>query len=104
GYELVTATSSLDVVLQTRRNMWQIAQQNNAVLIVQLIASLLVSALAIGAISPRVARLGDIRHRLAFLCNDNHLTLVYQPIFDLRTMQLVGCEVLARLTEKNQSW
>ena len=30
--------------------------------------------------------------------------LLYQPVFDLRTMQPIGCEVLARLKEGNRTW
>src|SRR5690606_27329800 len=51
-----------------------------------------------------IQRLAALRNRISHLCNDAHLALVYQPIFDLQTLRPVGCEVLARMREGEQTW
>lgn len=104
GYELSTATPGLDMVLQTQRSLVTIARQNGMLLPALLAASLLITALAVGTIAPYVTKLRDLRNRIGFLCNEAHLSLVYQPVFDLKTLRPVGCEVLARMKEGKQLW
>lgn len=104
GYELVTTAPDLDVVLQTRRSLPVILHSAGIVLPALLTGSLLIAVLAAGTVAPHVARLGDLRNRIAFLCDEAHLALVYQPVFDLATLRPVGCEVLARLEEGGNVW
>lgn len=104
SYEYITAAPDLDIVLQTRRNLPAIAKDSGLLLPALLAGSLLVAMLAAGTIRPYVKKLSHLRNRIGFLCNEAHLALVYQPIFDLTTQQPVGCEVLARLKEGNRSW
>src|SRR3546814_20503377 len=54
--------------------------------------------------SPYVVGLRGIQNRIHFLCDDAHIQLVYQPIFDLTTMKPVGCEVLMRMKEGDRLW
>ena len=104
GYELVTMTPGLDLILQTQRSLGTIVQQNGILLPALLASSLLIAVLAVGTITPYVAKLSELQNRIAYLCDEAHLTLVYQPIFDLITRRPIGCEVLARLKEDSQCW
>lgn len=104
GYELVTTAPGLDVALQTQRGPGTIVRESGMLLPVLLAGSLLIAVLAVGTIAPYVLKLSDLRNRIGFLCNERHLALVYQPVFDLTTMRPVGCEVLARLKEDGRPW
>lgn len=104
SYELVTAAPSQDLVLQTRRGLGTIVRQSGLWFPILLAGSLLIAVLSVGTIAPYVARLCNLRNRIGFLCDEAHLALVYQPVFDLATLQPVGCEVLARLKEGQQAW
>lgn len=103
SYELISMTPGIDVVLQTQRSVFTIVRQD-MLLPAFLPGLLLIAALAIGAVTPYVQKLGRLSHRIRFLCDDAHLMLLYQPVFDLRTMRPIGCEVLARLKEGDQTW
>lgn len=101
GYELVTMEPDSDLVLQTRRGLRAIAQQNGLLILTMLLGSLLIGALASGALAPYVKKLGSVGKRIRFLCDDSHIQLVYQPIFDLASLRPIGCEVLMRIKEDN---
>jgi len=104
SYELITAPSGQDLILQTQRSFLTVFQDNAALFTFFIGASLLVGTLVTGALAPQLSRLSDLRFRIAYLCTDENLELVYQPIFDLNTMRPVGCEVLARLKEGDELW
>lgn len=104
GYELITPSPSQDIVLQTRRSLPGIIDDSDMLLPSLLAGSLLIAVLAMGTLAPHVRNLAHLRNRIDYLCNETHLTLVYQPIFDLSTMRPVGCEVLARLKENDKTW
>lgn len=104
GYALTTARPDLDVVLQTQRGLATIARQSEMLLSALLAGSLLIAVLAVGTITPYVLRLSGLQNRIGFLCDEAHLALVYQPVFDLNTMRPIGCEVLARLQEDKRWW
>lgn len=103
GYELVSMAPEADVVLQTRRGLWAIVQHDR-LLPALLVGSLLMAALLYGTITPFVVRLCSLRQRIGYLCHEEHLMLLYQPVFDLTTMRPIGCEVLARLKEGDTTW
>ncbi|NYT25463.1 EAL domain-containing protein [Alcaligenaceae bacterium] len=104
GYELVTTAPGLDVALQTQRGPGTIVRESGMLLPVLLAGSLLIAVLAVGTIAPYVLKLSGLRNRIGFLCDEAHLALVYQTVFDLTTMRPVGCEVLARLKEDGRPW
>lgn len=103
GYELVSMVPGQDLVLQTRRSLLAIVH-NDVLLPVLLAGSLLIAGLVIGTVTPFVYRLGSLRRRIGFLCDEAHLALVYQPVYDLATLRPIGCEVLARLREGETTW
>ena len=104
SYELISMRSGHDLILQTYRSPGMIVQQSGMLLPALLTASLLIAVLAVGTITPYVLRLCGLHNRVDFLCDEAHLMLVYQPIFDLTTRRPIGCEVLARLKEGSQVW
>ncbi|MFW7343553.1 EAL domain-containing protein [Pollutimonas sp. H1-120] len=104
GYELVSQQTGTDVVLQSRRSLAAIARDSGALPPAMLAGSLLIAVLTVGTLAPYVMGLRDVRNRIHFLCDDAHILLVYQPIFDLTTMKPVGCEVLMRMKEKGKVW
>lgn len=103
-YELVTTAPGTDLVLQTQRRLGAVISDSGLLLPALLAASLLIAVLATGTLSPYINKLSHLRNRIGFLCDEGHLALMYQPIFDLTTMQPVGCEVLARLKEGKRVW
>lgn len=114
GVELlinVTLTVSVDplsaIIIQNppfKRTAGMISAEHGMLFPGLLITSLIVGSLSAGAIKPHIQRLAALRNRISHLCNDAHLALVYQPIFDLQTLRPVGCEVLARMREGEQTW
>lgn len=104
SYELITSPEGQDLVLQTERSFLTVFQENASLFTFLLGASILVGTLVTGALAPQLRQLADLRHRIAYLCNDENIKLVYQPIFDLGTLRPVGCEVLARLKEGSKLW
>jgi len=104
GYELVTVHPQIDLVMQTQRSLGQITRQNSVLLFCMLIGSSLITVLAVGVLAPYVATWSSVQNRVQFLCDEEHLLLVYQPVFDLATMKPVGCEVLMRMREGANLW
>lgn len=104
GYELITVQPELNLVLQSRRSLTSIVQESGMLLPSMLIGSLLFALLTTGALAPYIVKLCGIQNRIRFLCNDAHILLIYQPIFDLRTMKPIGCEVLMRMQEGKNMW
>lgn len=104
GYELITASPGLDIVLQTRRHLGGIVDDSGMLLPSLLAGAVLIAMLAVSALMPHIRRLSHLRNRIGHLCDEAHLALVYQPIFDLATMRPVGCEVLARVKEIDKLW
>lgn len=104
GYELITAQPGSPWVFQTQRSIRAIIHDNSILLIGMLISAVLIASLATGALTPYVLRLRGIENRVRFLCDEAHILLVYQPIFDLNSQRIAGCEVLMRLTEDEHIW
>lgn len=104
GFELITSPAGQDLVLQTQRRFSAVFQDSAALILILVGASLLIGTLVTVALAPQFNRLSDLRYRIAYLCNEDNVQLVYQPIFNLNTMQPIGCEVLARLKEDGELW
>lgn len=104
GYMQLTAPADSLLVFQTQRSWVSVMQQNSTLLVGMLIMSAVFAALAASALAPRVLLLCGVHNRVQFLCDAEHIQLVYQPIFDLSSKQAVGCEVLMRIHEDKQIW
>ena len=81
-------------VLQTRRSWMQVADQYRLLLIPLLAGSVLFAFLAMAALAPAVRQLRSVQRRLRFLCQETHIVLSYQPIFQLSPRRVIGCETL----------
>lgn len=64
-----------------------------------LLLTLLAGLLVYGALAPLLQRWGQLEHRIAALIRQENMLCMYQPIVDMRTGTLVGCEVLMRLRD-----
>ncbi|MBP6019864.1 MAG: EAL domain-containing protein [Burkholderiaceae bacterium] len=104
GYTQLTAPADTVLIFQTRRDWISVMTQNSTLLIGMLIGSILFSVLAASALAPHILQLCGVHNRVRFLCDEDHIQLVYQPIFDLRSNQPVGCEVLMRIHEDKRIW
>ncbi|HEY9280794.1 MAG TPA: EAL domain-containing protein, partial [Eoetvoesiella sp.] len=104
GYTQLTSPPGTALVFQTQRSWISIMEQNRSLLAGMLTGSILFAALAASALAPRILQLGGVQNRVRFLCTEDHIQLVYQPIFDLNSNQPVGCEVLMRIHEGRHIW
>ncbi len=104
GYTQLTAPADTALVFQTQRSWVEIMDQNSPLLAGLLIGSLLFAVLAASALAPCLRQLGGVQNRVQFLGDEDHIQLVYQPIFDLNSNQPVGCEVLMRIHEGKHIW
>lgn len=104
GYTQFTAPPDTALVFQTRRSWTAVMEQNSALLAGMLMGSILCAVLAGSALAPRILQLRDVQNRVRFLDNEAHIQLLYQPVFDLASNQLVGCEVLMRIHEEEHVW
>lgn len=64
-----------------------------------LLVSLLIGALTFNALVPNFARWNQLDHRIHSLLTPDNLICVYQPVVELATGTMVGCEVLMRLRD-----
>lgn len=60
---------------------------------------LTLAGLVQAAVRRRVAYLASMDHRIKTLCDVDHVVCHYQPVVELATGRVVGCEVLARLQD-----
>lgn len=104
GYELITTAPDVDLIFQTRRHAGAIMQDNDMLLAALLLGSIVIAALTAGTLAPYIVRLSGVQNRVRFLCSEEHLVLVYQPIFDLTSGKPIGCEVLMRIKEGDTIW
>lgn len=104
GYELTSLTPDSDIVLQTRRGSGVIARDSGPLFPGLLAASLLIAVLSVGILRPVILRLSRLHNRIGYLCDDQHLVLSYQPVFDLISGRPIGCEVLTSLKENGKLW
>lgn len=104
GYELISVEPEFGWVLQTRRSWAQIADQYGLLLGTLLAASILLAVLAMAALAPAVRQLRSVQSRLRFLCQETHIVLHYQPIFQLDSRRVIGCEALMQMKEEGQIW
>ena len=63
--------------------------------------SLLIALLTSSALTPILNRYNSLNYKLKFLCTEEHVRCLYQPIVDLGSRKVVGCEVLMRLYDQN---
>lgn len=69
-----------------------------------LVAAILTLALVMAVLSymtllPRLRRRLTLSARIHTLCHSDHVVCMYQPLLDLNTRQVIGCEVLMRLQD-----
>lgn len=87
------------LVVQTYATLGETVARHAQVILFLVSVSALLGALYCGAAGPRFARLAKLDHRIASLVWPEHVVCVYQPIMDLQSGALVGCEVLMRLRD-----
>ena len=66
--------------------------------------SLLIALLTTSALTPVLTRYDSLDYKLKFLCTEEHVRCLYQPIVDLGSRKIVGCEVLMRLHSQNVTY
>ena len=70
-------------------------------LVLAVTAAVIVAVLVFYAVLPVFKRWGTLAYRIHTLLQPEHLVCMYQPILDMKSGQVVGCEVLMRLRDRS---
>lgn len=89
-------------LMQNRFSVWAVLFQYPSIAIVTGLIALLLGALVSFFIRHKLARLNSLAFRMQKLCQAEHILCMYQPIIDLRSGQIIGCEVLMRIRDQEQ--
>ncbi len=87
-------------VIQKVTPLGEFLRMHVAILTKLMLLSLILGCVVYFLIKPTFQRWNDLEHRIEALLTIEHVVCMYQPIVDLRTNAIVGCEVLMRLHDK----
>jgi len=86
-------------VIQSVLPLDEFLQHHRTPLMWAALVSLLVSLLTYGASTPMLRKLGALEYRILKLLRAENLICMYQPMVDLGSGKLIGCDVLMRLRD-----
>lgn len=93
-----------NILLENYLTLTDILQNSPLLTIIAMIVSMLIGILVSVALSPRLLKYQAIKFKVKYLCTEEHIHCMYQPIIDLKTNAVVGCEVLMRLFDEDGTY
>ena len=88
--------------IQSYRDWRSIAEKNAHVLLGLGLLAALASVVTGLMLAQRLRRMTTLEYRINRLCHPEHILCMYQPIVDLTTGRVAGCEVLMRLRDGDE--
>ncbi len=85
--------------LQTRLTWTTLLATQEVFVGALVLIALSVSVLGYLTLLPYLRKRNDLEGRIHKLCKPQHVVCMYQPLLDLRSREIVGCEVLMRLKD-----
>jgi sensor c-di-GMP phosphodiesterase-like protein len=89
-------------LMQNKFSAWDVLFQSPSITLAVGLLALLLGALISFFIQHKLTRLNSLAFRIQKLCQPEHILCMYQPIIDLRSGQIIGCEVLMRIRDQDQ--
>jgi sensor c-di-GMP phosphodiesterase-like protein len=89
-------------LMQNKFSVWDVLFQFPSITLALGLLALLLGALISFFIQHKLTRLNSLAFRIQKLCQPEHILCMYQPIIDLRSGQIIGCEVLMRMRDQEQ--
>jgi len=86
-------------VIQSVLPLDEFLQHHRTHLMWAALVSVFVSLLTYGAATPLLRKLGNLEYRILKLLRSENLICMYQPMVDLGSGKLIGCDVLMRLRD-----
>ncbi len=96
---ITTPTEQSTYIFQTARSLRDLADLHSIEVGMLLLLSGLLGIATISVLTPRLLAYDSIDRRIASLCDEKAVRCVYQPIIDLQSGAITGCEVLMRLQD-----
>jgi sensor c-di-GMP phosphodiesterase-like protein len=96
---VTTQIANTAYVFQSSRSLRALADMHSIEVGMLLVLSGLLGIATISVLTPRLLTYDSIERRIASLCNEQGVRCVYQPIIDLQSGAIAGCEVLMRLQD-----
>lgn len=89
-----------NLVFETRLTLAHALAASPTYAVLGVAVAALFSVLLFAALSPWARRFSTLAYKVRYLCSEKHVLCLYQPIVDLRTGRVAGCEVLMRLRDE----
>jgi sensor c-di-GMP phosphodiesterase-like protein len=102
--DLISAITPTPYIFHNNLTLADVVRNAPNASIAALALSILVALLTSSALVPRLMRFRSLRYKVRHLCNENHVRCMYQPIVELKTGKVVGCEVLMRLFDEYETY
>ena len=101
--DIISKSPSSPYVFHRNLTLGDVLRSAPKVAIAAFVMNILIALLTSSALVPRLMRFGSMNYKVRFLCTEDHVCCTYQPIVELDTRKVVGCEVLMRLVHEDKT-
>lgn len=100
--DIISALPSTPYIFHGNLTLGDVVRSAPNVAMAAFVLNILIALLTSSALVPRLMRFRSLNYKVRFLCTEDHVRCMYQPIVELGTRKVVGCEVLMRLFDKDE--